>query len=119
MLGSRLFRALDLVNYRNLLEPHETFGTRSCRRGYEGTVNETYDRYISCHLEIFTPTVLEAWTLTLIILSAVLAIVILVMYVYIRRKIKMRYLRAKIHRRRARRSPEEVAREQKKTTKKR
>ena len=35
------FSVMDMVNYRNLLDPDEMFGTRSCRRGFEGTVNET------------------------------------------------------------------------------
>lgn len=107
MLGNKHFTGLDLVNYRNLLEPYEIFGTRSCRRGYEGTVNETYDRYMSCHLKIFTPTVWEYWTITIIIVSSIASVVILVMYVYIRRKIKLKYLQAKIERRRSRRSSEE------------
>ena len=36
------FAVMDMVNYRNLLDPDEMFGTRSCRRGFEGTVNETF-----------------------------------------------------------------------------
>jgi len=107
MLGSSLSTGMDLVNYRNLLAPYEIFGTRSCRRGYEGTVSEKYDRFISCHLRIFTPTVLEIWTITLTICSSVLGIIILVMYVYIRRRMKQKYLQAKIERRRNRRSSEE------------
>ena len=42
MLGKGpAFAVMDMVNYRNLLDPDEMFGTRSCRRGFEGTVNET------------------------------------------------------------------------------
>merc|ERR1712118_24798 len=49
-MGGPAFSVMDMVNYRNLLDPDEMFGTRSCRRGFEGTVNETYDRYMSCHM---------------------------------------------------------------------
>lgn len=107
LLGSPLFTGMDLVNYRNLLEPYETFGTRACRRGYEGTVNQTYDRFMSCHLRIFTPTVWEAWTITFIIVSSVCGIVAAVLYVYVYRKIKTKYLQAKIERRRSRRGSED------------
>ena len=53
------FAVIDMVNYRNLLDPDEMFGTRSCRRGFEGTVNETCTairRPISClHLREAQP----------------------------------------------------------------
>ena len=107
IMGSKDFSGMDLVNYRNLLQPYETFGTRSCRRGYEGTVSEQYDRYMSCHLRIFTPTVWEAWTITLTICSSIVGVVSLVMYVYVRRRMKQKYLQAKIERRRTRRTSED------------
>ena len=52
------FAVMDMVNYRNLLDPDEMFGTRSCRRGFEGTVNETFQpasslRVDGVHLFVF------------------------------------------------------------------
>ena len=86
------------------------FGTRSCRRGFEGTVNETYDRYMSCHMLIKIPSSFEAWTLTWLIVISMFIGMVTVTYFYIRRKIKRKYLLAKIERRRSRRSSEESAR---------
>ena len=42
---------MDMVNYRNLLDPDEMFGTRSCRRGFEGTVNETFQPVSSLRID--------------------------------------------------------------------
>jgi hypothetical protein len=110
LLGYSALRMFDLVNYRNLLLPTQIFGTRACRRGYEGTVNQTYDRYMTCHLQIFIPNSFEAWSLTWLIITSIVTIVIIITYCYIRRKMKKKYLQAKIERRRSRRSSEESAR---------
>jgi hypothetical protein len=104
------FSVMDMVNYRNLLDPDEMFGTRSCRRGFEGTVNETYDRYMSCHMLIKIPSSFEAWTLTWLMVISMFIGMVTVTYFYIRRKMKRKYLLAKIERRRSRRSSEESAR---------
>ena len=45
------FAVMDMVNYRNLLDPDEMFGTRSCRRGFEGTVNETFQPVSSLRID--------------------------------------------------------------------
>ena len=82
------FAVMDMVNYRNLLDPDEMFGTRSCRRGFEGTVNETYDRYMSCHMLIKIPSSFEAWTLTWLIVITMFIGMVTVTYFYIRRKMK-------------------------------
>ena len=103
-------QTFDMVNYRNLLDPDQIFGTRSCRRGFEGTVNETFDRYMTCHQRIFIPTSFEAWTLSWLIVISIVTVVVVVTYLYIRRKMKRKYLMAKIERRRSRRSSEESAR---------
>jgi len=110
MLGSTSLGLLDLVNYRDLLEPYEAFGTRSCRLGYEGTVSEEFDRFTTCHLKIFVPTRWEAWTLTIVACSSLFSVLAALAYTYIRRKMKQKYLLAKIERRRSRRSSEESQR---------
>ena len=104
------FAMMDMVNYRSLLDPDEMYGTRSCRRGFEGTVNETYDRYMSCHMLIYIPSNFEAWTLTWLVVICGFAGFVTVTYFWIRRKMKRKYLLAKIERRRSRRSSEESAR---------
>merc|ERR1711988_765276 len=83
ILGSLPLQTFDMVNYRNLLLPHEIFGTRSCRRGFEGTVNETFDRYMTCHQRIFIPTSFEAWTLSWLIVISIVTVVVVVTYLYI------------------------------------
>jgi hypothetical protein len=110
LLGYETLKMFDLVNYRNLLEPTQTFGTRACTRGFEGTVNQTFDRYMTCHLKIFIPNSFEAWTLTWLIVASIVTVVVVVTYCYVRRKMKKKYLQAKIERRRSRRSSEESAR---------
>ena len=73
-------------------------------------MNQTYDRYMTCHLLIFIPNSFEAWTLTWLIVVTIMTVVTIVTYCYIRRKMKKKYLQAKIERRRSRRSSEESAR---------
>ncbi|KAH8057365.1 calcium ion binding protein [Aureococcus anophagefferens] len=114
LLGYETLKMFDLVNYRNLLEPTQTFGTRACTRGFEGTVNQTFDRYMTCHLKIFIPNSFEAWTLTWLIVASIVTVVVVVTYCYVRRKMKKRYLQAKIERRRSRRSEESARSSQQK-----
>ena len=73
-------------------------------------VNETYDRYMSCHMLIKIPSSFEAWTLTWLMVISMFIGMVTVTYFYIRRKMKRKYLLAKIERRRSRRSSEESAR---------
>merc|ERR1712167_202664 len=96
LLGSEYLQVFDMVNYRNLLEPHQAFGTRGCRTGFEGTVNQTFDRFMSCHLLIYIPSYFEAWTLTWLIILSIFSVSVTVAYVYIRRKMKRKYLLVKI-----------------------
>ena len=65
---------------------------------------------MSCHLLIYIPSYFEAWTLTWLIILSIFSVSVTVAYVYIRRKMKRKYLLAKIERRRSRRSSEESAR---------
>jgi hypothetical protein len=54
------FSVMDMVNYRNLLDPDEMFGTRSCRRGFEGTVNGCVEinQCVGCTRQFFTKSFL-------------------------------------------------------------
>jgi len=97
----------DLIGSRNVLEIFEKFGERDCYEGYEGNMNEM-DRFHTCHLTILVPTTLEYISQLLIILSIALAVLGLAMYMYIRKRIRKRYLEAKIKRRQARRAVEDV-----------
>ena len=56
------------------------------------------------------PSSFEAWTLTWLIVISMFIGMVTVTYFYIRRKMKRKYLLAKIERRRSRRSSEESAR---------
>jgi len=96
----------DCVGWRNVLDVDEMFGTRDCYDGYEGAVDE-YDRYQTCHMIIYAPTDEERYTVTIITIGVTLTAVLSVAYFYIRRKLKQRWLQAKIERRRSRRSSEE------------
>ena len=103
-------------------------GRGAPRRGFEGTVNETFGCPASClrvdgvhlfvhmigicrcHMLIKIPSSFEAWTLTWLIVISMFIGMVTVTYFYIRRKMKRKYLLAKIERRRSRRSSEESAR---------
>ena len=56
------------------------------------------------------PSSFEAWTLTWLMVISMFIGMVTVTYFYIRRKMKRKYLLAKIERRRSRRSSEESAR---------
>ena len=103
-----------MVDVRNVLPNRGfTFGTRECRAGYEGNLNED-DRWTSCHLKIYEPSILEQFTRIIIVLSSFFGFIALMMYNMIRRRLKRQYLLAKIERRRSRRSSEESANKVKK-----
>ena len=72
--------------------------------------SHTDDRYMSCHMLIKIPSSFEAWTLTWLMVISMFIGMVTVTYFYIRRKMKRKYLLAKIERRRSRRSSEESAR---------
>ena len=65
---------------------------------------------MSCHMLIKILSSFEAWTLTWLIVISMFIGMVTVTYFYIRRKMKRKYLLAKIERRRSRRSSEESAR---------
>ena len=85
--------------------------TSACARATVLTVfSHTDDRYMSCHMLIKIPSSFEAWTLTWLMVISMFIGMVTVTYFYIRRKMKRKYLLAKIERRRSRRSSEESAR---------
>lgn len=80
------------------------------RHRYEGAVNEKIDgtpRYKTCHMTIYVPTWFEQYTPALVVSASLLGFLVVTGYMYIRRKLKQKYLQAKIERRRSRRSSEE------------
>lgn len=95
--------------YRNVL-PNSgyTFGTRECVSGYEGHVDDM-DRWTSCHLKIMVPNTFQRYTRIIIVVTTLLAFVGMITYNVVRRRLKRKYLLAKIERRRSRRSSEDSA----------
>ena len=76
-------------------------------RRYEGHENEM-DRFTTCHLAIVVPTPIEYISMTLILLSVVVAMLGSCVYWYVRKRIKKKYLEAKIKRRAARRAVDDT-----------
>jgi hypothetical protein len=107
----------DLIGSRNVLEIFEKFGGRDCYDGYEGHEN-AMDRFTTCHLTIIVPTQLEYISMNLIIIGAFLFFAGFTAYIYIRKRIKRRYLEAKLKRRQARRAVDDEPEGEDKGTKK-
>ena len=82
------------------------FGTTDCYDGYEGEVNEL-DRFTSCHMQIFVPNTTQRGSLDMIYSFSICGFFFCVLWYFVRRQLKRRYLMAKIERRRSRRSSEE------------
>ena len=82
------------------------FGTRSCVSGYEGIVDEN-DYFLSCHLSIVEPMMTVRYSFNIGVIGSIVAVVGSGLYVYIRRRLKRRYILAKIERRKSRRSSED------------
>eukprot|EP00598_Pedospumella_elongata_P012679 CAMPEP_0185006192 /NCGR_PEP_ID=MMETSP1098-20130426/83933_1 /TAXON_ID=89044 /ORGANISM="Spumella elongata, Strain CCAP 955/1" /LENGTH=2045 /DNA_ID=CAMNT_0027534327 /DNA_START=353 /DNA_END=6490 /DNA_ORIENTATION=+ len=98
----------NMVTQRNLpgaRGPEYTFGTRSCQYGYEGNVDEL-DRFTTCHQTIYVPSATERDSLVLIIVLSVLGFLGIILYDTASRRLKRRFLLAKIERRRTRRDSE-------------
>jgi hypothetical protein len=97
-----------LVKYRNVLEPHGPefeFGSTSCAHGYQGDV-DNYDHFTSCHMTIYVPSSLEYNSITLMVSLSVSGFVVVLIYYFLRERLRRRYLLAKIEKRRNRRSEE-------------
>ena len=100
------FQDIDMFKLRSALEPYQMFGTRDCVDGYEGVVDGK-DRYMSCHMEILVPTTFVRYTFDILVFGSIFSLIFSASYVYIRRRMKRRYILAKIERRKSRRSSEE------------
>jgi len=91
---------------RNILEPNEMFGTRDCVSGFEGIVDSN-DYFQSCHLTIVEPMTTVRYTFNISVIASIITVFGSGFYVYIRRRLKRRYILAKIERRKSRRSSED------------
>lgn len=97
----------DLASSRNLLQTDEVFGSRDCHDGYEGVV-DAHDRFTSCHLSIKVAVgVMEESPILVIVILSALAGISIVSYFYLKEQVKRLALKAKIDRRKSRRSSEE------------
>ena len=96
---------LDMYIIRNALAPGEMFGSRDCAAGFEGAADDL-DRYISCHMVIAVPTMFTRYTFDFVVYFSILATVASGSYIYIRRRMRRKYILAKIERRKSRRSSE-------------
>jgi len=97
---------LDLYKIRSVLDPEEMFGTRDCADGYEGVLDNK-DRYMSCHMSVVVPGAFTKNTFSIAVFGTIAMTVGSGLYVYVRRRMKRRYILAKIERRKSRRSSEE------------
>tara|TARA_B100000780_G_scaffold271006_1_gene231452 strand:+ start:385 stop:879 length:495 start_codon:yes stop_codon:yes gene_type:complete len=92
--------------------PGRAFGTSglgkgACADGYEGNRRRDNDnKFMTCHLSIKVPSVLEQYSITFIIFGILLTIILSILYYYWRQWLKRRYLRKKAERRRSRKSSE-------------
>ncbi len=83
-----------------------TYGRFECIDGWEGKLNLA-GQFASCHLRVYVPSWFRYNTVTIIIASSIALFFALVFYIFVRRKLRQRYLLAKAERRRSRRSSEE------------
>jgi hypothetical protein len=81
----------------------EQYGDSNCLAGFMGRENSA-GYYTSCHLKIKYPTVLEELSVTLMIVGITFGVVSIVMYFYVRRRLKLLAHKKKIERRRSRKS---------------
>ncbi|KAG5183802.1 hypothetical protein JKP88DRAFT_257596 [Tribonema minus] len=92
-----------LVRYRNALPVGAMFGTRACISGFEGLA-DAEDRFTTCHMTIHVPSWVQRQSIPLIIGGVFLGFFGSIVYLLVRRRLRRRYLRAKMERRRSRRS---------------
>ena len=90
----------DMWTTRNLLESNEIYGTRACKSGYEGVIDE-FDRFMSCHLIIKEPAegiagLYEAHLIAVMVIGGIAFGCGVVLYFYLRQKIKAMALKAKM-----------------------
>mmetsp|Transcript_14720 Transcript_14720/g.44268 ORF Transcript_14720/g.44268 Transcript_14720/m.44268 type:complete len:107 (-) Transcript_14720:369-689(-) len=94
---------------RNVLtEPQMAFGTRDCRDGYEGHLDDL-DRFSTCHLKIYIPSDVQRNSTLYLTLGIIGFVILAITYSVLRRRLKRSFALAKIERRRSRRSSESSA----------
>lgn len=86
--------------------PEFAFGTTKCYYGYQGDMDR-YDRFITCHNEVYRPTQTEKQSIPLIVSMSIIGFFGSIFWFFMRRRLQKRYLLAKIERRRSRRSSED------------
>ena len=93
-----------LSQYRNVLTSRTTglgfdgswvFGSTNCAKGYEGNVNDM-DQFVSCHLTIYEPSVMERSTVQIVVGFVIAGFTIAVVYYFVAARIKQRFLLAKV-----------------------
>jgi hypothetical protein len=89
------------------LPPGYTFGRFDCIDGFEGNLNPD-GTFSSCHLRIYVPTMLERYSLTIIIVAVLTIFFVVIAYYALRRQLRRRFLMIKAERRRTRRLQEEA-----------
>lgn len=88
------------------IPPGFVYGTRDCADGFQGLEDENGD-FLSCHLQIYVPTMWRQYTVSAVAILSVLAVIILVAWFYIRKKVRRALRLAKAERRRSRKNSEE------------
>lgn len=83
------------------------YGTSDCLDGYQGALNPD-GSFRTCHLTIYVPTWLERNTLLILVVAAASIFFLTVVYVFVRRRLRQRFLAIKAERRRSRRSSSEA-----------
>ncbi|GMI09425.1 hypothetical protein TrVE_jg8809 [Triparma verrucosa] len=97
---------VNMYLIRSALTPTQMFGSRDCVDGYEGVL-DVKDRYTSCHMEVVVPSTFVRYTFDILVFGSLFSLVFSAAYIFIRRRMKRRYILAKIERRKSRRSSEE------------
>jgi hypothetical protein len=92
--------------FRRTIPAGSIYGNSDCLDGYQGALNED-GSFRSCHLTIYVPTWFERNTLSIIIITGASIFVLFVIYLFVRRKLRQRFLAMKAEKRRSRRSSSE------------
>ena len=76
------------------ISPGYTFGTLNCISGFEGKKNSQTSLFTTCHLQIYEPSWFERNTLLLIFISSGVVLVLLIIYILVRRHLRRQFLLA-------------------------
>lgn len=93
-----------LSQYRNVLTSRVKgagfdgswmFGSTDCAYGYEGNVN-SMDQFVSCHMTIYQPNVLEKSTVQIIVGLVFSGFIVAVLYYFVMARLRQKFLLAKV-----------------------